>query len=125
MSAPVRKVNRIVTVGVTVPAGSALSTEAVFPADAGQLQGVFIPSTGWTSANVTFQGSLDGTTWFNLYNASGTEIALTVGALTADRHVQVTTPFPLVPRLRVRSGTAATPVNQVSAMALTLVFYQP
>ena len=124
MSAATRKVNRATTAQVVIAAGTAVSTEAVIPLDAQQLQGVFIPTAGWTNANVTFQASVDGTNWYDLYNAAGTEIALTVGALTANRFVQVSAPFALAPRLRLRSGTAATPVNQASAMTLTLVFYE-
>jgi len=73
----------------------------------------------WTAADITFQVSADGSTYCNLYEEDGTEFTLTVGA---SYHVMIS-PDSLwgAHWIKVRSGTAGTPVNQAAARTITLV----
>jgi hypothetical protein len=75
-----------------------------------EVVGLVMPSA-WTAASVTFQGSQDGSTYNDLYDSGGTEKSYTVAA---SRHVLLSAPedFRGVRYLKVRSGTAGTPVNQ-------------
>lgn len=78
-----------------------------------------MPGT-WVAAALTFQASLDGGTTFNdLYDTDGSEISLTVAAA---RVVVLSTPaiFWAGGLIKVRSGTAATPVNQTADRTLKL-----
>lgn len=105
----------------TIANGTALS-DAVRCPHGCLLAYVKLPAA-WTVANLTFQVSLDGgATFQDLYRDAG-EFVSTVGALTAsgvvvvfDRH------HPVVGVVKVRSGTAGTPVNQGAERALTLYF---
>lgn len=84
-----------------------------------RLAQIVIPSS-WTTANLTFQTSADGTTYNDLYNAGGTEISVTVGG--ASRAIVLApADFISVRYLKVRSGTSGTPVNQGGQRVLTLV----
>lgn len=82
------------------------------------LVAVQMPSA-WTAASITFQASNDGTTFDNVYDTAGTELAATVAA---SRYV-VFDPADLasVRWIKLRSGTSGTPVNQAAERTLTLV----
>lgn len=82
-----------------------------------KLVAIIMPGT-WTAASLTFQGSVDGTNFFNVYDGA-TERALTVAAnyysaLAIGDWVGFRW-------LKIRSGTAGTPVNQAAERTLTLV----
>lgn len=72
--------------------------------------GIIMPSS-WTAASLTFQGSFDGTNFYNLYDESGTEVTFTVAA---SRYVIISTPakFLGLKKLKIRSGTSGSAVNQ-------------
>jgi hypothetical protein len=75
--------------------------------------------TAITGTTLTFQASYDGTTWNNLYDATGTEVSMTVAAsrsIVIDPAV-----FASVNHLKIRSGTSGTPVNQGQDSTLQLV----
>jgi hypothetical protein len=73
----------------------------------------------WTAANLTFQGSVDGTTFLNLYDDAGTEVTVTAAV---DRYIALSASlFAGCRFLKIRSGTAGTPVNQGAARTLTVV----
>lgn len=84
-----------------------------------RLFAIVMPSS-WTTANLTFQASYDGgTTWVNMYDASGTELNITASAsrmIYLDPYI-----FSSVPMIKVRSGTSASPVNQAADRTITLV----
>lgn len=81
--------------------------------------GVVIPAE-WTAANLTFQVSLDkGATWINMADQNGNEISATASAGTCV--VLNMAQFASVQYLRLRSGTAATPVAQGGARTLQLI----
>lgn len=73
----------------------------------------------WDAAGITFQVSLDGVTYVDLYNNSGSEYSVVVSAGRAI----ILPPADLAGfnYIKVRSGTAGTPVPQTAARAITLV----
>lgn len=77
-----------------------------------------MPSS-WTTANLTFQGSADGTTYYSAYDYNGSEI--TVVAAASEYIVLNPQIFAGFKYLKVRSGTAGTPVNQAAAREILLV----
>lgn len=81
------------------------------------LTGVYM-SAGWTAASLTFQASHDGATYYNVYTSAGeTSIATAAGvyvAMTGDDFFGVNF-------IKVRSGTAGTPVAQAAERTLTLM----
>ncbi len=77
-------------------------------------------SDEWTSADLTFQTSLDaGETWINLYDQNGVEIVAVAkgGTYVSLDPVQ----FAPLQYLRVRSGTSAAPVAQTADCSLKLI----
>lgn len=81
--------------------------------------GVIMPAA-WTSAAMTFQGSFDGTNYFDLYDETGTEVSFTVAA---SRYVIISSPakFLGLKKIKVRSGTSGTPVNQAAERTVGLI----
>lgn len=73
----------------------------------------------WTTANLTFQGSNDGTTFFDVYNLDGDEYTVTAAA---GRYI-VLSPFEFqwARYIKIRSGTTGTPVNQSADRTIVLV----
>ena len=87
------------------------------------LVGLIVPGE-WTPANITFQGSVDGTNWFNLLDADGVELTVIVSLgspATATWFVFPAGAFHGIEFIRFRSGTRATAVNQVAARTLTAI----
>lgn len=106
----------LVTTQATIASGQSLS--AALDLQQYSLVGLLLPSA-WTAAAVTFQGSIDGSNFFDLYD-SGAEINL--GAAAASRYLLLSpSAFAGLRYLKVRSGTSGTPVNQAADRALTLV----
>ena len=83
-----------------------------------RLFAIVMPSS-WTAANLTFQGSHDGSTYFDVYNDAGTEVTVVAAA---SRFIIIASPVALLglQRLKVRSGTSGSPVNQGADRALQL-----
>jgi hypothetical protein len=82
-----------------------------------KLVAIVMPDT-WTTASLTFQGSVDGTNFFNVYDGA-IERALTVAAnYYSALAIGDWVGFRWI---RIRSGTAGTAVNQGGARTLTLV----
>jgi hypothetical protein len=72
----------------------------------------------WTAADITFQTSFDGTTYQNLYDASGNEYTVTT---SDDRNVLIpAADFIAFRYLKLRSGTAVSPINQGGTRTVTL-----
>lgn len=82
------------------------------------LVALLIPAA-WTSATITFQVSYDGVTFYNLYQADGTEYTLTVAASQAI--VLPPSDFVSIDYIIIRSGTSGSPVTQGADRALTLI----
>lgn len=73
----------------------------------------------WTAADITYQGSADGSTWYDLHTDPAGEVVSTV---TAGKLVSVyAEDFETCQWLRLRSGTSAAAVAQGAARTLVLV----
>jgi len=100
----------------TIADGASLS-DAVF-VEGGVIVGIRMPAV-WDAANLTFQVSMDNVTYLNAYSSAGAEHVITAAA---SRHIWVDpSQFAGYPWLKVRSGTAAVPVDQVTGADPKLV----
>lgn len=81
-----------------------------------QASAIIMPAA-WTAASMTFQGSMDGVNFFDLFNDSGVEYEIPV---LVSQAVQLNVPLTF-PYVKIRSGTTGTPVNQGGARSVTLV----
>lgn len=81
------------------------------------LHGILIPSV-WTAANLTFQVSVDGVNFAEMYDDAGNEI--TVQAAAGQYLALDPARWRAINCLKVRSGTSGSPVNQVAAAAIVL-----
>jgi hypothetical protein len=99
----------------TISNGTALSPAVLA---AGKLTGIQMPAA-WTAADITFQGSVDGVTFYDMFDSTGTEVDLTVAA---SRYVAINPPIEVSPYIKVRSGTTGTPVNQAADRQVILHF---
>lgn len=81
---------------------------------------ILMPAS-WTAAGLTFQGSADGVTYGNIYDADG-EAALTSTVVGASR-LLILNPAAFVGAryVKVRSGTSGTPASQGAERVLTLI----
>jgi hypothetical protein len=104
---------------VTIGAGASLSSACFL--ENFELCGIITPS-GWDTAALTFQGSVDNTTFYNVWNGAA-EAAY--AAVTASIFVVFDPAIFLgIPYIKVRSGTGASAVNQADAVTVTLVMRQ-
>lgn len=103
------------TVDASIANGASLST--AIDLEGSSVIAIQMPAA-WDAANLTFQGSHDGTTYADLYDSSG-EFAVTAAA---SRFI-VVDPIKLLSArfLKVRSGTTGVPVNQTAARTIVLV----
>lgn len=104
----------------TIANGESLSS----PIDLGgkRLTHIAIPAA-WTAANLTFQVSVDGRTFGDLYDAVGTEYTATVGG--ASRTVLIPfADFIGAQFIKIRSGTTGSAVAQGAARELGLCLAQ-
>ena len=100
----------------TIASGQSLSAEVNL--GAGRLFAISMPSA-WTTAALTFQGSFDSETFYDLYDEEGTEV--TVDA-AASRFILIDpNKWFGLRTLKIRSGTTGTPVNQGAARVLNLI----
>jgi hypothetical protein len=111
-------------VTASIPAGTALSDTVNMTSIEllGYVPAIIITPSNWTTANMSLQISIDeGTTWLNFepwlsanYNTSATVVA-------SRAHFMDNYPLKGVPYFRIRSGTAASPVNQTTTSILTII----
>jgi len=82
---------------------------------------IMMPAS-WTAADITFQASNEsGGTFYDLYGIDGVEINITAEAqrvITIDVHSSALAPLSY---LKIRSGTAGTPVAQAAERILTII----
>ena len=71
------------------------------------------------SATLSFQGSPDGVTYSSLYDSAAAEVT-TGTASTGGRTVALPTTVLACRFVKIRSGTAATPVTQTAARSLVI-----
>ncbi len=106
---------------VTIPAGAAVSERISTQGRA--LVGIIMPGT-WTAADIGYQACLSGNDgdMRNIYDSGGAAMTTPVGV---NRHVAFPTPDAIfVPYLRLTSviTVTVTPVNQVAAATIILLF---
>ena len=82
-----------------------------------KLVAIIMPDT-WTAASLTFQASVDGTNYFNVYDGSSERTLSVSASYYSALNIADWVGFRY---LKIRSGTAGTPVNQGGARTLTLV----
>lgn len=76
------------------------------------LAGIQMP-TGWTAASITFQASVDGTTFQDVYDTEGNEYTIASAGAAASRFIALDPrDFAGVRFLKIRSGSSAAAVNQ-------------
>lgn len=100
----------------TIAAGASLS--GAVDLDGCHPVGLVMPAA-WTAASITFQVSLDGVTYNNLYDSSGSEYTITTAA--SRRIILPPSDFAGVNYLKLRSGTSGAPVNQVAQAVIQVV----
>lgn len=101
----------------TIANGAALSDAVYLHGEV--LVGIRMPAV-WDAANLTFQVSMDDVTYLNAYNDAGAEQVVVVTA--ASTHIFVyPEDFAGYRWIKVRSGTAAVPVNQDTGEAARLI----
>lgn len=101
-------------VDVAIAAGQSLSGPVNL---SGRILSGMIMPAAWDAAALTFMVSGDaGTSWLDLYDATGQPVTVQAGA---NRAITVFSNDWLIWRwLKVRSGTAATPVAQSAARSI-------
>ena len=102
----------------TIPSGQSLSSAA--DTNFEQLVGLIMPAA-WDAAAISFQAGQDGATFGDVFTAAG-ELSFPAANVAAGRVLLLdTTLTPGIRWLKVRSGLAATPVNQTAARTITLL----
>lgn len=104
-----------VTQKATIANGTSLS--GVIDLGASKLVAIQMPAA-WTAAALTFQASIDGTNYFDVYD-NATERSYTTAA--SRMLVLQMADWVGVKYLKIRSGTTGTPVNQAADRELVLL----
>ncbi len=104
------------TVTVTISSGQSLSGAANI--GKGVIVGFAVPTI--TNAALTFQGSADGDTYYDVYDDDGTT-ETSIGASTGARFVEAPTALVGLPFIKVRSGTTGSGVNQGADRAIVVI----
>lgn len=109
---------QVTTATAVIASGASLSGGVDF--GTGRLCGLIMPS-GWTSADITFQGSADGVNYSDLWDLS---IERSIGATYAVANRMIAWPVAdwlMVRALKLRSGSAAVPVAQAAVRNIKLI----
>jgi hypothetical protein len=104
------------TATATIASGAALS--GAVDCGTARLAKINMPAA-WTAANITLQTSADGVTYRDCYDAQGTEYSVVAAASRSI--ILALVDFLGTRFVKVRSGTAVTPVNQAAARDIELV----
>jgi len=106
---------------IPAPIAAGQSLSAQVDIGAGKLAGIYFPAN-WTTAAPTFQVSPDGgATWYEHFSYNGSETVFGYDSGAAAYLAVDQTLWQGVVSLKVRSGTAATPINQAGTVTLQLV----
>lgn len=100
----------------TIANGESLSDAVAI--GSGSVAALHLPAA-WTAAALTFQGSVDGgVTYGNIYD-DGVERTIASASIVASRILSLDQrDWEGFTHIKIRSGTAATPVNQGAARAI-------
>lgn len=105
----------------TATIASGASESSVIDMTMLQISAILMPSA-WTTANLTVLVSDSPTgTFVPLYDDEGNEVTLTAAASRMIAVNKYALPMASQTYIKLRSGTAATPVNQAADRALTIV----
>lgn len=76
---------------------------------------------GWTAAGMSFQGSVDGVSFYDLYTSSGSLVGVSP---VAGASVQTQDPLAFVPwtYIKAKSQSGGSAVNQTASRTVTFVF---
>lgn len=105
----------------TIAAGASIS--AAIDLEGQLLAGIGIPnSASWTDASMTLQVSVDGGNLYFDFYRDGAEFTISVptGRTNPTYHPVSPQDFIGVTHLKVRSGTAGTPVTQATTQSLSI-----
>ena len=80
-------------------------------------------SAAWTAAALTFQASMDGTNYFNVYDDNGNEVYVIVDA-SRRVHIDIEA-LNQQKYIKLRSGTSVTAINQGAARTLYVEVWTP
>lgn len=105
----------MVNTKINIANGQSLSSAAYFGGK--RLARIIIPAT-WTAASLSFQHSVNGVTFNDLYDESGNEITVSAVAGKAMSISSNVIGLCDLNYLKVRSGTTGTPVAQGGARVL-------
>ncbi len=121
MSGFARSMQYIESDMATVTIANAASTSEALHLGGLAIFGVVMPAA-WTTAKISFDVSVDGTTYQHLYDSSGSEVTADVEAGTS-YVFELSQAALLMPWrwVKVRSGVAGAFVNQGGARTLTLL----
>ena len=79
---------------------------------------IIMPNS-WVTAGITMQASMDDVTYYNVYDDAGTERSMSAAA---SRFITLSSSDLIAARyLKLRSGTAGTPVNQTGGAIITMI----
>lgn len=108
------------TATVTIPSSSLHVSDAADIHNS-RVKAIVTPSA-WSSAVITFQGSFDGTTYYDIYTDTGTQVGVTA--------LSTSLAYALTPTIRdqlasfnyvkLRSGVSSSGDDQSAARVLTL-----
>jgi hypothetical protein len=108
----------IETITLTAAIANAASLSDAIHLRTHRLFALQMPGT-WTAADLTFQGSYDGTTYADVYDEDGAEV--TVEADASRFIILDPAKFLGLQRLKIRSGTTGSPVNQGGARSIQVI----
>ena len=112
-----RAYNEPQVIEAEIAASGSLSPAVRLP-PACYLSAIIMPAA-WTAANLTFQGSHEGSTYNDIYDEYGSELVVNAAAAT---HIVLQPAIWSGTRfLKIRSGTTGTPVNQAAARTIQLI----
>jgi hypothetical protein len=85
----------------------------------GSLVGIIMPAA-WTAGGLHIAGSVDGTNFYPLFDTAGNELGVTSAVAS---YMYTFDPGLAVPPryIKIRSGTAGTPVVQLAARTFTVI----
>ena len=108
----------IMTIAITATIANGAAVSDAMHLAAMRLFAIQMPAT-WTTADLTFQGSFDGTTYADVYDELGTEV--TVDAAAARFIILDPAKFLGLQKFKIRSGTTGSPVNQGGARLIQVI----
>ena len=111
------------TISATIASSASLS--GAVEISTAPILALYIPS-GWTTAAMTFQGSVDGgTTYASVFDDSGVEVqiastSINTAAAQVIVNASVLEKLAGLQFIKIRSGTSGSPVTQTAAITIVI-----